>query len=83
MEFLPEDYSRTSNFEFINLMFPKYVMENEAVWMIGTYIEYAWIEKVQKKRNINVEKLIGHFKLCYRANQVARKPSLGYIVNIS
>ena len=81
--FLPEECSRTSNFEFISLMFSKHLMENEAVWLIGTYLHYAWVEKFQKKKILKIEKFIGHARLCYRANQVAKKPILGYIMNIS
>jgi hypothetical protein len=38
-------------------------MENEAVWLIGTYIQFAWVEKLQKKRFVSIEKFIGHAKL--------------------
>ena len=67
-------------------------MEDAAVWLIGTFLCYAslnflnpsaWIEKIQKKRTLRLEKFIGHARLCYRANQVAKKPLLGYIMNIS
>ena len=61
-------------------MFSKHFMENEAVWLIGTYLHYAWVEKFQKKKILKIEKFIGHARLCYRANQVARKPILGYFV---
>lgn len=58
LQLLPEDCARTSNFEFINLMFTKHLMESEAVWLIGTWIQYAWTEKIQKKRNVGIEKFI-------------------------
>ena len=83
LRLLPEDCAITSNFEFINLMFSKHLMENEAVWLIGTFIQFAWTEKFQKKRNVELKKFIGHAKLCYKENQAARKPLLGYLMNIS
>ena len=83
LTFLPVECSRTSNFEFISLMFSKDTMEDEAVWLIGTFLHYAWIEKILKKRTLRLDKFIGHARLCYRANQVAKKPLLGYIMNIS
>ena len=58
LQLLPEDCARTSNFEFINLMFTKHLMESEAVWLIGTWIQYTWTEKIQKKRNVGIEKFI-------------------------
>ena len=56
------------NFEFINLMFFRQILENKAVWVIGTYLQYAWAEKFQKKIILKIEKLFGHGRLCYRAN---------------
>ena len=61
-------------------MFSKHLMENEAVWLIGTFIQYAWVEKLQRKRNVAIEKFIGHVKICYR---VAKKPLLGHFMNIN
>ena len=83
MRLLPEDCATTSNFEFINLMFSEHLMENEAVWLIGIFIHFVWAEKLQKKRFVSIEKFIGHAKLCYKENQVAKKPVLGYLMNIS
>ena len=78
LRLLPEDCAQTSNFEFINLMFSKHLMENEAVWLIGIFIHFVWTEKLQKKRFVSIEHCIGHAKLCYKENQVAKKPELGY-----
>ena len=75
--------AQTSNLEFINLMFSKNLMEIEAVWLIETLIQYAWVEKLQRKRNVGIEKFIGHVKMCYRENQVAKKPLLGHFMNIN
>ena len=83
LRLLQQDCAQTFNFEFINLMFSKHLMENEAVWLIGTFIQFAWVEKLQKKRFVSIEKFIGHAKLCYKENQVAKKPVLGYLMNIS
>ena len=83
LSLLPDDCARTSDFEFIHLMFSKHFMDNEAVWLIGTFVEFVWVEKVQRKRLIKVDHLIGHIQLRYKANQVSRKPLLGFIMNIS
>ena len=74
LNLLPEDCARTSNFEFINMMFVKHFTDKEAVWLLG---------KFQKNRKVKLNHLIGHTKLNYQANQVLRKPLLGFIANIS
>ena len=83
LNLLPDDCARTSNFELINLMFVKHFMDKEAVWLLGIYIELVWVEKFQKNRKVKLNHLIGHTKLKYQANQVSRKPLLGFIANIS
>ena len=79
---LPENCSKTSNFEFLNLMFEKHVMDLEIVWLLGTVVAFIWNEKIVRKRKVNLEHLKGHLKLEYRANQLSRKPRLGYISEI-
>ena len=81
LSLLPEECSRTSNFEFINLMFDKNFMDREAVWMIGTFVELVWVEKFQKKRKVKIDHLIGFMKLKYQSKQVSRRPTLEILVN--
>ena len=83
LSLLPGDCGRTSNFEFISLFFTKHCMDKEAVWLIGTYVQLVWSEKVMRKRKFDVGKVMGHIKLCYRANQMSKKPFLNHIMNIS
>ena len=80
---LSEASARCSNFELINLMFEKHHMDTEAVWLVATFVEYVWLEKVMRNKNVKLEHIVGHLKLRYRANQVSKKPSLGYISYIS
>ena len=79
---VPENCSKTSNFEFLNLIFEKHVMDLEIVWLLGTVVAFIWNEKIVRKRKVNLEHLKGHLKLEYRANQLSRKPRLGYISEI-
>ena len=83
LSLLPDDCGRTSNFEFISLFFTKHCMDKEAVWLIGTYVQLVWTEKVMRKRRIDVSKVMRHVKLYYKANQVSKKPYLNFIMNIS
>ena len=72
-----------SNFEMINVMFDKHFMDMEAVWLVTTFLEYVWLEKYVKKNKVKIEHLIGFLKLRFKANQVSKKPSLGFISMIS
>ena len=64
-------------------MFDKHVMDIEAVWLVTTFLEYVWLEKYVKKNKVKIEHLIGFLKLRFKANQVSKKPSLGFISLIS
>ena len=79
LELLPEDNSRCSNFELLNLMFEQHVMDWDAVWLMATYVEFVWLEKLKRNRAVKIEHIIGHLKLRYRANQVSRRPQLGFM----
>ena len=83
LSLLPEDCAITSNFELLNLIFVKHLMDYEVVWLLGTYLELVWVEKIQKKKYLKINHLIGHTRLRYQANQVSKKPSLGFIANLS
>ena len=72
-----------SNFEMINLMFEKHFMDIEAVWLVTTFLEYVWLEKFVKKHKVKIDHMIGFLRLRFKANQVSRKPSLGFIYLIS
>ena len=54
-------------------------MNLEAVWLIATNVEFVWIEKLKRNRTVKIEHIIGHSKLRYKANQVSRRPKLGFM----
>ena len=83
LSLLPNGCGITSNFEFLNLMFEKYVMDNEAVWLIGSYIEFVWKEKLMKKKSVELQHLVGYIELKFKANKYSKKPSLGHIIGIN
>ena len=49
---LPEACSRTSNFEFLNLMFEKNTKDLEMIWLLGSVVSYIWNEKIIRKRKV-------------------------------
>ena len=61
----------------------KHFMDMEAVWLMTTFLEYVWLDKFVKKNKVKIEHLIGFMKLRFKANQVSKKPSLGFISMIS
>jgi hypothetical protein len=83
LELLPEENARCSNFEMINLMFEQHVLDLEAVWLVATYLEFVWMEKLKRNRIVKIEHIIGHLKLRYKANQVSKRPKLGFMSLIS
>ena len=83
LELLPEESARCSNFEMISLMFEQHVMDLEAVWLVATFVEFVWLEKLKRNRKVKIKHLVGHLKLKYRANQVSSTPSLGFMSQIS
>jgi hypothetical protein len=83
LSLLPADCAGTSNFEILNLMFVKHIMDKEIVWFLGVVLEFIWAEKLGRNRNVKLEHLIGQTQLKYKANQFSKKPSLAHIVGIS
>ena len=83
LDLLPDDCGVTSNFEFINLMFTKHIMDKEAVWLIGTYLDLVWSEKFKRRKFVKLSHLIGHVKLQYKSNNFSKKPVLDFIASIN
>ena len=83
LSLLPDDCAVTSNFELLNLMFMKHVMDNEVVWLLGVVMEFIWDEKLTRRRIVKLENLIGFTRMKFKSNQYSRKPSLSHIMNIS
>ena len=83
LDLLSEDSARCSDFEMLNLMFEKHLMDMEAVWLVVPYVEYVWTEKFLRNKLVKLEYLVGHIKLCNKSNQVSKKPTLGHISYIS
>ena len=83
LSMLPAECAVTSNFEFLHLMFDQHFMENEAVWLIGAFLEFVWKEKLVKHNLVKLDHLIGYVELKYKANQFSKKPVLGHIIGFN
>ena len=44
-------------------------MDTEAVWLVATFVEYVWLEKVMRNKIVKLEHIVEHLKMRYRANQ--------------
>ena len=44
-------------------MFEKHVLDLEAVWLMATYVECVWFEKLKRNRTVKIEHIIGHLKM--------------------
>ena len=64
------------NFEFINIVFSKHLMENEAVWLIGTYVAWVWKEVyIHGKTWLRADQFLGFLRFKYKSDQLgARLP---------
>ena len=82
LSILPVECAITSNFEFLHLMFQNCAMDDEAVWLLGGFLEFVWLEKFMKNRHIKLDILMGFLELKYKANQFSKKPKLNHIIGI-
>ena len=69
---LPDRCGRTFNFEFLSFMFEKSIMDKEAVWLIGAFLEFVWKEKLMKKRIVKLQHLVGYIELKFKANMFSK-----------
>ena len=47
LSLLPAECATTSNMEFVNLFYSEHAFDEEIVWLLGTYVELVWKEKMQ------------------------------------
>ena len=79
---LPDAHARTSNFEFLNLMFEKDIMESEVLWMIRHYVQLVWEIVICKKKYLKLETMKSEYELRYLTHQKSNLPHLNYIVGL-
>ena len=80
---LPNEASQTSNFEMINLMFVESAVDDEILFLIGTHVELVWKEVVCKKNALHLTYVREHMKNCFTQHNLAQKPPLSYIHDVS
>ena len=68
-------FGGVSDFEILNLIFPRSINENEIVWLLGTYVEGVWLRLYEKGESwLRFEEFFVFLSFKYReANQGFRR----------
>ena len=79
---LPGDGGKTSNFEFINLMFDSGTLDNEIVWLLGVYVTQVWKQVICKKRTLKLLSIMTEVSQEYKAHYLSHKQPLAHITGL-
>jgi hypothetical protein len=52
------------------------VMENEAIWMIGIYVQLVWDYVICKKKHLKLETMKSDYQMKYLTHQKSNSPDL-------
>ena len=77
------DMQGLSNYELLMLTFPKEVVENEVVWLIGQWLQMVHDEVVVKGRNMGDQLVRGHFRYKYLESLTMKMPQLNHIQDVT
>ena len=83
LEMLPADMADLSNLELTHMMFPKEMMENEMVWLVGNYMGYVQEEAIVKGRKLNAEHVQAYMQYMSFKSRGMNMPQLGHISGIT
>ena len=83
LSLLPQEGGQTSNFEFLNLMFTPSVMDSEAVWLIGIYVQQVWDHIICKKKNLSQRQIKTECAQQFKNHQGSSRPSLAHIIGLN
>ena len=83
LSLLPEDMSDLSNQELLLMFFPKEMFENSIVWVIGTYMNWAYEEAVMKGRILTDHHVRGYLRYMWFQSLGTKMPDVGYIGGIT
>ena len=69
--------SSPTNWELLNLFFPKTRFELEILWLLSHYVNYVWRQCFMKNKVVKVEKLFGFLTFKYKSSNLIFGESLG------
>ena len=80
MDLLGRRSALASYWELINLLLPSSSRENEAIWLVGTYIARTWEETFVRGRAwLRAEQFFGFLRFKYKSDQLGARTPLGAI----
>ena len=59
-----------TDWDVINLFFPKSRHDKEIVWMLTHYVIYVWESVYVKESDVKLEQFIGYLKFKYKQSQI-------------
>ena len=69
-----------SNWELINLLFPKSGYEDQCVWLVGIYVAKVWEDiYVRDRSGFDGYKFFGYLRFKYKAAQLGARACFGAI----
>ena len=83
LSLLPEDMADLSNEEFLMMMFPKEMHENSMIWIVGTYMSWAYEEGVIKGRVLTDQHVQGYLKYMFYQSMRTKMPEVGFIRGVT
>ena len=63
-------------------MFERDIMDSEAIWIIGNFVQLVWDIVICKKKSLKIETMKNEFEMKYFTHQKSNMPHLGYIVGL-
>ena len=76
---LCEQGLRSSNWELLNLVLPKTNWEQGILWLISTYVGYAWEHCYVRESGLVLEKFFGFLTFKYKNSVVSLGQHAGMI----
>ena len=62
--------SQCSNWDLLNLAYPKSNRENEVAWLMSCYVEYTWNHFLVEEKELNLDKFFGFLSFKYKSKAV-------------
>ena len=83
LDLLPVDMADLSNIELLLMFFPKEAHENAMVWIVGTYMNWAYEEGVVKGRLLTDQHVKGYMRYMWYQSTRTKMPEVGYVREIT
>ena len=64
---LKQEIGQCSNWDLLNLMYPKNNRENEVAWLISFYVEFTWNHFLLEEAELDLEKFFGFLSFKYKS----------------